>query len=85
MLVRSKFFSQLVEKIEKLELSLSQQHNKMLKIRCEMLKIIKSVKIIKLLEGIFLEFLEFFRGYIDQDFYEIVERPNTKWRIVGEK
>ena len=35
MFVRSKFFSQFVEKIEKLELSLSKQHNKMLKIRSE--------------------------------------------------
>ena len=48
MLVRSKFFSQFVEKIEKLELSLSKQHNKMLEIRSEMLKIIKNVKMIKL-------------------------------------
>ena len=48
MLVRSKFFSQFVEKIEKLELSLSKQHNKMLKIKSEMLKIIKNVKMIKL-------------------------------------
>ena len=48
MLVRSKFFSQFVEKIEKLKLSLSKQHNKMLKIRSEMLKIIKNVKMIKL-------------------------------------
>ena len=42
MLVRSKLFSQFVEKIEKLELSLSKQHNKMLKIRSEMLKIINN-------------------------------------------
>ena len=48
MLVRSKFFSLFVKKIEKLELSLSKQHNKMLKIRCEMLKIIKNVKMIQL-------------------------------------
>ena len=48
MLVRSKSFSQFVEKIEKLELSLSKQHNKMLKTRSEMLKIIKNVKMIKL-------------------------------------
>ena len=41
MLVRSKFFYSFVENIEKLELSLSKQHNKMLKIRSEMLKIIK--------------------------------------------
>ena len=51
MLVRSKLFSQFVEKIEKLELSLSKQHNKMLKIISKMLKIIRSVKMIKL--GIF--------------------------------
>ena len=48
MFARSKFFSRFVEKIEKLELSLSKQHNKMLKIRSEMLKIIKNVKMIKL-------------------------------------
>ena len=48
MLVRSNFFSQFVEKIEKLELSLSKQRNKMLKIRSEMLKMIKNVKMIKL-------------------------------------
>ena len=48
MLVRSKIFSQFVEKIKKLELSLSKQHNKMLKIRSEILKIIKNVKIITL-------------------------------------
>ena len=41
MLVGSKFFSQFVKKIEKLELSWSKQHNKMLKIRCERLKIIQ--------------------------------------------
>ena len=45
---RSKFFFQFVEKIEKLELNLSKQHNKMLKIRSEMVKIIKNVKMIKL-------------------------------------
>ena len=48
MLVRSKFLPQFVEKIEKLKLSLSKQHNKMLKIRSERLKIIKTVKMIKL-------------------------------------
>ena len=48
MLVRSKFFSQFVEKIEKLKLSLSKQNNKMLKIRSEMLKIRKNDKLIKL-------------------------------------
>ena len=48
MLVRSKFFRQFVEKIEKLKLSLTKQHNKMLKIRSKMLKIRKNVKIIKL-------------------------------------
>ena len=48
MLGRSKFFSRFVEEIEKLELSLSKQHNKMLKIVFEMLKIIKNVKMIKL-------------------------------------
>ena len=48
MLVRQNFFSQFVEKIEKLKLSLSKQHKKMLKIRSEILKIIKNVKMIKL-------------------------------------
>ena len=43
-IVRSKFFTQFVEKIEKLELSLSKQHNQMLKIRSEMLKIIKKTQ-----------------------------------------
>ena len=38
--LRSNFFSQFVEKIEKLELSLSKQLKQMLKIRSEMLKII---------------------------------------------
>ena len=41
MLVRSKFFLQFVEKMEKIKLSLSKQHNKMLKIKSEMLKIKK--------------------------------------------
>ena len=41
MLVRSIFFSQYVQKIEKLMLGLSKQHNKMLKIKPEMLKIRK--------------------------------------------
>ena len=53
-LVRSKFFLLFVEKIEKLKPSLSKQHNKMLKIKSEMLKIRKNVKIIKL-EKIFSE------------------------------
>ena len=48
MLVRSKFFPQFVEKIEKLKLSLSKQRNKMLKIRSEMLKTRKKGKTIKL-------------------------------------
>ena len=48
MLVRSKFFLQFVEKMEKLKLSWSKQKNKMLKIKSEMLKIRKNVKIIKL-------------------------------------
>ena len=39
MLVRCKFFPQFVAKIERLNLSLSKQHNNMLKIRFEMLKI----------------------------------------------
>ena len=38
MLERSKFFSQFLEKIEKCNLSLSRQQNKMLKMRSEMLK-----------------------------------------------
>ena len=48
MLVRSKFVTQFVKKIEKLELSLSKQHNKMPKIRSERLTIIKNVEMIKL-------------------------------------
>ena len=44
MLVRSKFFLQFAEKMEKLKLSLSKQHH------TEMLKIRKNVKIIKLEE-----------------------------------
>ena len=48
MLVSSKFFLQFVEKIEKLKLSLSKQHNSMLKIRSEMLKTRKKGKTIKL-------------------------------------
>ena len=48
MLVRSKIFSQFVEKIKKLTLGLSKQHNSMLKIRPEMLKIRKNGIIIKL-------------------------------------
>ena len=48
MLVRSKVFPQFVEKIEKLTPNLSKQHNKMLKMRSQMLKIRKHGKIIKL-------------------------------------
>ena len=48
MFVRSKFLFQFVEKMEKIMLSLSKQHNKMLKNKFEMLKIRKNVKIIKL-------------------------------------
>ena len=44
MLVRSKFFSEFVEKIEKFKVSLSKQHNKMLKMRSEMLKTRKKAK-----------------------------------------
>ena len=44
MLVRSKFFPQFLEKIEKLKLSLSKQRNKMLKMRSEMLKTRKKAK-----------------------------------------
>ena len=59
MLVRSKFFLQFVEKIEKLKLSLLKQHKKKQKIKSEMLKIRKNVKIIKLEKisrKVFLEF-----------------------------
>ena len=45
MLVRSKLFPQLVEKIEKLKLSLSKQRNKMLRMRSEMLKTRKKVNV----------------------------------------
>ena len=48
MLVRSKNFLQFVEKIEEIKPSFSKQHNKMLKLRSEMLKIRKNDKIIKL-------------------------------------
>ena len=44
MRVRSIFFLQFVEKMEKLKLSLSTEHNKMLKIKTEMLKISKYVE-----------------------------------------
>ena len=44
MLVRSKFFSQFVEKIVKLKLTLSKEHNKMLKMRFEMMKTRKKAK-----------------------------------------
>ena len=43
-LVRSKFFPQGVEKIEKLKRSLSKQHHKMLKTTSEMLKTRKKAK-----------------------------------------
>ena len=46
MLVSLEFFPQFVEKIEKLKLSLSKQHNKMPKIRSQMLTIRKIGKII---------------------------------------
>ena len=42
MIVRSKIFSRFVKEIERLKPSLSKQHNKMLKIRPEMLKIKKN-------------------------------------------
>ena len=48
MLVRSNFFPEFAEKIEKLQLSWSKQHNKMLKIRSETLKIRKNGTTIKL-------------------------------------
>ena len=48
MLVGSKIFLQFVEKMEKLKLSFRKQHNKILNIKSEMLKIRKNVKIIKL-------------------------------------
>ena len=48
MLVRSKNFSQFVEKIEEMKSSFSKQQNKMRKLRSEMLKIRKNDKIIKL-------------------------------------
>ena len=48
MLVSSKLFLEFVEKMEKLKLTVAKQHNKMLRIKSEMLKIRKNVKIIKL-------------------------------------
>ena len=82
MFVRSKFFLQFVEEMKKLKLSLSKQHNKMLKIKSEMLKIRKNVKIIKL-EKISSEILrEFsesrrFSGILEKfaGNLEIVENP----------
>ena len=44
LLVRSQFFSQFVEKIEKFILSLPKQHNKMLKMRSKMMKTRKKAK-----------------------------------------
>ena len=63
MLVRSKLFPQFVEKIEKLKPSLSKQHNKMLKMKSEMLKTRKKDKTIKLGKNSreFLESREFRR------------------------
>ena len=58
MLVRSKFFLQFVEKMEKLKLSVSKQHKKQ-KIKSEMLKIRKNVKIIELEKISRKHFLEF--------------------------
>ena len=57
MQMKSKFFPEFVEKIEKLILSLLKQHNKMLKIRSETLKTRKKGKTIKL-GKISREFLE---------------------------
>ena len=57
MLVKSKLFLQFVEKMEKLKL-LSKQHNKMLKINSEMLKIRKNVKIIELEKNFLRKFPE---------------------------
>ena len=48
---KSKFFPQFLEKIEKLKLSLSKHHNKMLKIGSEKLKIRKTGKTIKLVKN----------------------------------
>ena len=48
MLVRSKIVPQFVEKIKELKPNLSKQHNEMLKIKSEMLKIRKIGEIIKL-------------------------------------
>ena len=48
MLARLKLILHLVEKIEKLKLSLSKQHTKMLKSKFEIVEIKKNVKIIKL-------------------------------------
>ena len=45
MLVKSKIFLQYVKKIEEIKPRLSKQHNKMLKIRSEMLKIKKMTKL----------------------------------------
>ena len=63
MLVRSNFFLQFVEKTEKLRLSLSKQHNKMLKIKSEMLKIRKKCQNSQV------------RKYFPQKFWEFPEIP----------
>ena len=70
MLVRSKFFFNLSKKLKKLELTLSKQHNKMLKIRSKMLKTVKNVKMIKL-------------GKISQKFFPRVFRIPGILRIFG--
>ena len=53
--------------MEKLKLNLSKQHNKMLKIKSEMLKIRKNVKIIKL-EKIYRENFWEFSGIPEKNF-----------------
>ena len=70
MLVRSKFFPQIVKKIEKLKLSLSKQHKNMPKIRSEMLKIKKNDKIIKI-------------GKITRENFPEISRISGIPRIVG--
>ena len=56
------FFLNLSKKTEELKPSLSKQHNKMLKIRSEMLKIRKNGKIIKLEKNSRENFPEIFRN-----------------------
>ena len=75
--MRSKFFPQFVEKMEKLKLSLSKQHDKMLKIKHEMLKIRKCFKIIQLAKISRENFLGIFRIPESRRFLVLRKFPGT--------